>query len=665
MGETGRWSVYMEPLMPSIEASKRPVKSDWMRDPLVWNSSCVPASCRYMPHWLVFIVLVTASVAAASQPVVRSISAEENRVMITLSASASFTQAALPSDSGRNLGDRCYVDISPAVLDITAPRYVVVDSGSIQLVRAAQFRSNTTRVVLDLAAAQPCHVELLTDPDRLQIVVTDAGGGEMSASTTLEITPEAETVLPADAPSHREASKTDSEPDKERLKFVFEARRPQNSRPIQEPGQKSPQEYGQEIPSRTVPLEEAYQLAVVNEEQVAIAARELAKAQLLPWRAIALMTPRGEIGGAYGHNKDSIAFNAPAEAQSLFGGSSVIRPQDTWRATFSVTQPLFEPSFFPSWRLGKDAVREGEQRYEFIVREVLFGVAQAYYEVLRFRAQVTIAQDTLNLSSEELRRAKVRFRVGEVTKTDVLRAEVSVERAERALVVDQNRLKLARTVLARSIGLSEVVGVMEPAASAFASQEYAQLLEQAYSQRQDLRAQKLAIQVHQGRKNQVLARYFPKLDAQFQYPRLDPETFADQDEYWTLLVNLRWSIFDGGNREIDLQEANENLSQAKLRVGELEKKIWVEVREALLAVETLQTTLETLKKEVALAQENYDMTSKQYRVGLSTSLDINTSLNALNQVRTQLADQTYAYQVALLGLDNTVGVFAQDYVSQR
>ena len=111
------------------------------------------------------------------------------------------------------------------------------------------------------------------------------------------------------------------------------------------------------------------------------------------------------------------------------------------------------------------------------------------------------------------------------------------------------------------------------------------MLEQAYSQRQDLHAQKLAIEVQQGRKNQILARYFPQLNAQFQYPRLDPETFADQDEYWTLLVNLRWSIFDGGNREIDLQEANENLSQAKLRVGELEKKIWVEVREALLLVE--------------------------------------------------------------------------------
>ena len=130
-------------------------------------------------------------------------------------------------------------------------------------------------------------------------------------------------------------------------------------------------------------------------------------------------------------------------------------------------------------------------------------------------------------------------------------------------------------------------------------------------------------------------------------------------------MNLRWPLFDGGNRELDLLEANETLSQTELRVTELEKEIRVEVREALLSVETLHATLETLHKEVALARENYEMTSKQYRVGLSTSLDVNTSLNTLNQVRTQLIDQTYTYQIALLNLDNAVGVFAQDYLPQR
>ena len=599
---------------------------------------------------------------------VRSIAADADRVLITLSESVSFSQAALPGDAKRSLKDRCYVDLTPAILDRQAQRYVAVNSAMILQVRAAQFRADTVRVVLDLVSSRECQVTLLSDPPRLQI----------SIGPPAEETPRADaTTEPEEAVARVEEESPEAPvatPSIESTVQPPEAAAQTAAKTLQ-PGEAETEQTTTrataiiqplaESPSRVIALEEAYQLAVVNEEQVAIAARELAKAKLLPWRAVALMTPRGEIGGAYSRNKDEIAFNAPPEARSLFGGSSVIRPRNNWLTTFQVTQPLIEPSFFPSWRLGKDAVREEEERYEFTIRGVLFGVAQAYYEVLRFEAQVKVAQDTLNLAQEELKRAHVRFRVGEVTKTDILRAEVAVERAGRALVVDRNRLKLARTVLARTVGLSEMVGVMEPTPPQPAESEYASLLDQAYAHRQDLRAQNLAVRVAGERKNLVLTRYFPQVNAQFSYPRLDPETFANRDEFWTLFVNLRWPLFDGGNRELDLLDANETLSQTKLRVTELEKQIRVEVREALLSVETLHTTLETLHKEVALARENYEMTSKQYRVGLSTSLDVNTALNALNQVRTQLIDQTYTYQIALLNLDNAIGVFAQDYLPQR
>ncbi len=622
------------------------------------------------------LLLAPAAVASsvpARSPVdkagpVRSIAADTDRVLITLSESVSFSQAALPGDAKRNLKDRCYVDLTPAILDRQAQRYVAVDSAVIFQVRAAQFRADTVRVVLDLVSSRECQVTLLSDPPRLQI----------SIGPPAEETPRADATT---EPEEAVARVEDENPAAPVATPVIESKVQPPEAATQTAAKTLPPEETEaehtttratatihplaESPSRVIALEEAYQLAVVNEEQVAIAARELAKAKLLPWRAVALMTPRGEIGGSYSRNKDEIAFNAPPEARSLFGGSSVIRPRNNWLTTFQVTQPLIEPSFFPSWRLGKDAVREEEERYEFTIRGVLFGVAQAYYEVLRFEAQVKVAQDTLNLAREELKRAHVRFRVGEVTKTDILRAEVAVERAGRGLVVDRNRLKLARTVLARTVGLSEMVGVLEPTPAQVVESAYTSLLDQAYAHRQDLRAQNLAVRVASERKNLVLTRYFPQVNAQFSYPRLDPETFANRDEFWTLFVNLRWPLFDGGNRELDLLEANETLSQTKLRVTELEKQIRVEVREALLSVETLHATLETLHKEVALARENYEMTSKQYRVGLSTSLDVNTALNALNQVRTQLIDQTYTHQIALLNLDNAIGVFAQDYLPQR
>lgn len=167
------------------------------------------------------------------------------------------------------------------------------------------------------------------------------------------------------------------------------------------------------------------------------------------------------------------------------------------------------------------------------------------------------------------------------------------------------------------------------------------------------------------RKNQVVARYFPQVSAQFEFPRINNTTFANPDEFWTLQLIFQVPIFDGGAREIDLQEQNENVTQEQLQVVRLRKDISIDVKTALLAIETSGANLETLKKEVALAQENYDITSKQYGVSLATSLDVNTSLNALNQVRTQLIDETYAYQIALLGLDRAVGVFTQPYLPQR
>jgi outer membrane protein TolC len=412
-------------------------------------------------------------------------------------------------------------------------------------------------------------------------------------------------------------------------------------------------------------LEEAYQLALANEEQVKIAGSELAKAQLLPWRAIALLTPRADIAGVFTHNKEEIAFSQQPTLPGQTGTPSVIRPLESWQGTFVLTQPIFQPSFLPTLRFGKETVQQTRQQYGFTMREVLFGVARAYYDALRSREQVRVAGDTLKLTRDELKQAQARFRVGEVTKTDVLRAEVEVARAERVLIANRNTSQLAFTTLARVVGVREPLRIIEPTPPTSRGGQYEQLVEEAYGQRQDLRAQAAAVEATRERKNQVLARYAPQVNTQWQYPRLDSPTFANRDEFWVLTLNFQVPLFDGGVRELDLQEQQENLTQSELQLERLKKDVGIEVKQALLAVETLEATLVTLKKEVSLAEENYKITSKQYAVGLATSLDVNTAVNTLNQVRTQLIDQTYAYQVALLALDRAVGIFGQDYVPQR
>ena len=609
----------------------------------IWS----PASS---PHrlCLLFVCLLCLSVApaaeAAGRAVITAISTSAEKAIIRLSplaAPIAFQQATLAADRRRQLPPRCYVDVSPAVLKAQLLSSIDVNNGMIERVRTGQFRSDTARIVFDLAAAQTCRVQQHTNPDRLEIMLG-------SAAEVAPLPLRAEQVAPADAASPAPAAGQGE--------AVTAEPAAGESEPLSGQG-------------AVIPLEEAYHLAVQNEERIKIASHELGKSHLLPWRAITQLTPRGDIQGIYTRNKDEISFvqrgqgDAGTEGgDSFFSGASTIRPLERWTGIFRITQPILEPGFFASRELGRAAVNENTERYDFTVREVLFGVARAYYSVLRAQAQITVAEDTLALSRDEQRQAEVRFRVGEVTKTDVLRSEVAVERAGRQLVTDRNRLRLAFTTLARTLGVPEPLGVMEPKPVIYTSVSYEQLLEQAYAQRQDLRAQEFALAGAEQRKNLVLARYFPRVNARWEFPRLDSETFAERDKFWTLFLNFEVPIFDGGIRELDLMEQNKNVSQAKLRVEQLRKDIQVEVKDAFVTVETLGSTLQTLEKEVDLAQENYDITSKQYGVGLATSLDLNTSLNALNQVRTQLIDQTYAYQVALLRLQQTTGVFAQDYL---
>lgn len=604
----------------------------------IWSPA--PSLRRLLALFVCLLCLRVATAAeAADRAVITAISTSAEKAVITLSAPSVFPQVSLTADRQPRLPPRCSVDISPAVVGKQVGSSLDIHNGMIERIRTGQFRPDTARVVFELTTAQACRVQPYTKPDRLEIMVG-------SAEEALPPSRRAELATLPDASSPAAGQGEPATP---------------------QPVGGGAATLGTQGP--VIPLEEAYHLAVQNEERIKIASHELGKAHLLPWRAITQLTPRGDIQGIYTRNKEEISFvqqgqgNAGTEGgESVFSGASTIRPLERWTGIFRITQPILEPGFFASRKLGKAAVHENTERYEFTVREVLFGVARAYYSVLRAQAQIAAAEDTLALSRDEQRQAEVRFRVGEVTKTDVLRSEVAVERAERQLVTDRNQLRLAFTTLARTVGVPEPLGVMEPKPAIYTPVPYEQLLEQAYAQRQDLRAQEFALAGAEQRKNLVLARYFPRVNARWEFPRLDAETFAERDKFWALFLNFEVPLFDGGARELDLMEQNENVSQAKLRVAQLRKDIQVEVKDALVTVETLGSTLQTLEKEVDLAQENYDITSKQYRVGLATSLDLNTSLNALNQVRTQLIDQTYAYQVALLRLQQTTGVFAQDYL---
>src|SRR5207302_8464209 len=105
-------------------------------------------------------------------------------------------------------------------------------------------------------------------------------------------------------------------------------------------------------------------------------------------------------------------------------------------------QPIIDFTVFPAYKLGRLSAQSARLEHQFTIRETLFGVARAYYEVLKQQRLVAVNRETLELGTRQLDLSQKRADVGEVTRADVLRARVTVETARRTLVESENTLAL-------------------------------------------------------------------------------------------------------------------------------------------------------------------------------------------------------------------------------
>jgi outer membrane protein len=88
-------------------------------------------------------------------------------------------------------------------------------------------------------------------------------------------------------------------------------------------------------------------------------------------------------------------------------------------------------------------------------------VTNAYYDVLKASRLVEIQRQNVERLTKHRDAASVRLRIGEVTKTAVLRAEAELSGARSDLVKAQNLLKFTKAVLKRIVGLEDEFEIVD------------------------------------------------------------------------------------------------------------------------------------------------------------------------------------------------------------
>lgn len=289
-------------------------------------------------------------------------------------------------------------------------------------------------------------------------------------------------------------------------------------------------------------------------------------------------------------------------------------------------------------------------------------VTLAFYEVLRARKGIEIADSNVERLKKYRDAAIVRLRVGEVTRTTLLRAEGELSGALSEQIRTRNAYELARAQLVRVAGIAPDFELRELPPRDPGEVKLADLQKQALETRSEMKSLELQKEIAEKNVKYVQGLFWPNLAVSAVYTAADqdPKSPSFNQESMFGGLTLTYPFFEGGLRRAEVSQARSQLRQAELLLRDTAKTVNVEVENAYLELITQRGILKSLQDQLAFATENFNAVTRQFEFGLASSLDVIDANNLLVTAQRQMANADYGYQLAIFRLKRATGVILAD-----
>jgi outer membrane protein TolC len=236
---------------------------------------------------------------------------------------------------------------------------------------------------------------------------------------------------------------------------------------------------------------------------------------------------------------------------------------------------------------------------------------------------------------------------GMATDNETLATEVLLDQTRLRLEEGRRRVDLARARIAFLTGSELVEGAAPqppaiPADLAVPAEGHA--LQTAFTNRTDLTAGRLETQAAEALVRAARAEIYPQVFLTGRYEQARPNVldFPPSDEWKDdayVGVSLAWNVWDWRVARAKTAEAAARAAQAKLRLGQTEEQITLEVREGRINLQDGLDRVTTAKRVEQSAQRNLEAATAQWKSGLARHSEV---LDA----QAQLTDAEYQRIVA-------------------
>ncbi len=348
-------------------------------------------------------------------------------------------------------------------------------------------------------------------------------------------------------------------------------------------------------------------------------------------------------------------------------GDTQFGSDESWNAEVELRQPLFAGgSAIAGFKRQKRLESAEEQQKDETVLDIVLLVKRRFYAVLLAREEVQVRQQSVELLTQELDNEKAKYRTGEVSQFNVLRAEVELANSRTPLIRARNALKLAYEDLKSVLGVPLDSPLREGKTFVLSGElDYepfnitlADALAKA-TKRPRLQKLELAVDAADQAINVEQAEYLPSIDAYAKYG-VEKSRFSNElDDTlngWRAGISAEWKLFDSFRTPARVEQKARELAIARAQLRQARLDVEVEVQRAYSSLAEAKELVRASAKVNEQAEESLRLAQNRVNAGAATQLDVLAAQVALTDARSNRARALHDYNLAIAALERAVGL---------
>lgn len=293
--------------------------------------------------------------------------------------------------------------------------------------------------------------------------------------------------------------------------------------------------------------------------------------------------------------------------------------------------------------------------------DIRIAIVQAYMQCLYAAEAVTVNRSTAEASKARRDRAEAMWQAGSISKVDFAQLESQYVSDEYQVVVAQTSLDNYKLQLKQLLEL-DITEEMNLAAPAIQESEVlsalpakAEIYATALDAMPEIKRGELGVESAELGIKQARAGFFPSvsLSAGIGTGHMSGGGFESGSQVWNRFnenigLSVSIPIFSNRKNRTAVNKARIAVSNSYLERQNLEKQLLREVESAYLDAVSAQSQYTAAREKQRYAQQSYDLTDEQFRVGMKNTVELITAQNELTAARQELLQAKY---MALLGIE--------------